>query len=259
MAPARPASLPPATRPRGSPRAGYLLVETLATLAISAAILAGLASVLGLVLRTGDRTAARGEAMEASGRTVAAVAREIRQLARVRWSGAARRSFVFAGEPDRILFARRTRGADGLAETDTVVLQSVGADGGGRLLRAVAALPTGAESLADLRFGAAAEVYRGPSLIRLAYFGRSRDGGTEILTETWPAATALPVAIRIGVVDPATGRLTSSLRVPVLVDAEPGCADPKTGFCSRVDQSKPAEEDAPAPDGPRADAGAKER
>jgi hypothetical protein len=111
--------------------------------AISAAVLAGLASALGLVLRTGDRAAARVEEMERSGRAVAAMARDIRHLARLRWSGAARRSFVFSGEPDRILFARWTRDADGFPAAEVVVLQSLATDAGGRLLKATAPLPTG--------------------------------------------------------------------------------------------------------------------
>jgi general secretion pathway protein J len=238
-----------ATQPRtlrGCGSSGYLLVETLATLAISAAILAGLASALGLVLRTGDRTAARVEEMEASGRAVAAMARDIRHLARIRWSGAARRSFVFSGEPDRILFARWTRHADGLAVAQVVVLQSVATDAGGRLLRATAALPTGATTLAALRLGPTEEVYGGPSLIHLAYFARSENGGAEVLVDTWSSATALPVAVRIGLADPSTGRLVSSMRVPVLVEAEPGCASPNTAFCSRVDSKTPSGEGEPS-------------
>jgi general secretion pathway protein J len=231
---------PRAPRHRGS--SGYLLVETLATLAISAAVLAGLASALGLVLRTGDRAAARVEEMERSGRAVAAMARDIRHLARLRWSGAARRSFVFSGEPDRILFARWTRDADGFPAAEVVVLQSLATDAGGRLLKATAPLPTGAAILSDLRVGPAEEVYSGPSLIRLAYVARPENGGAEILVDAWPSATALPVAVRIGILDPATGRLASSVRVPVLVEAEPGCAAPKTAFCSRVDPSKPSGE-----------------
>jgi hypothetical protein len=230
---------------RGRGPSGYLLVETLATFAISASILAGLASALGLVLRTGDRAAARVEEMERSGRAVAAMARDIRHLARPRWSGAARRSFVFSGEPDRILFARWTRDADGLPAAELIVLQSVATETGG-LLKATAALPSGAMTLSALCVGPAEEVYGGPSLIRLAHFARSENGGPEVLVDAWPSATALPAAVRIGMVDPATGRL-SSLRV--LVEAEPGCASPKTAFCSRADPKASSREGESSADG----------
>jgi general secretion pathway protein J len=200
------------------------------------------------VLRTGDRAAARVEEMERSGRAVAAMARDIRHLARPRWSGAARRSFVFSGEPDRILFARWIRDADGLPAAELIVLQSVATETGGRLLKATAALPPGAMTLSALRVGPAEEVYGGPSLIRLAHFARSENGGPEVLVDAWPSATALPAAVRIGMVDPATGRL-SSLRV--LVEAEPGCASPKTAFCSRADPKASSREGESSADGSR--------
>ncbi len=235
-------------------RAGFLLVEALATLAISAAILAGLASVLGLLLRTADRVAVRVQDLETTGRTVAALRRDIQLMSRARWSGAARRSFVFAGEPDRIMFARSMPQESGFRATTVVVIQRVDRGDGARLLRTEAALPPGAASLQALRFGPALELYDGPAVIRFAYFARAGTAGGEVLVDSWPTDTALPSAVRIGVVDPTTGALLASQRVPLLVEAEPGCAAPTIAFCSRADPRKTSE-DKPAEPPRRADPG----
>jgi len=213
-------------------------------------ILAGLASVLGLLVRTADRVAVRVQDLETTGRTVAALQRDIRLMSRARWSGAARRSFVFAGEPDRIMFVRPIPQESGFRAATVVLIQSVDQGRGARLLRTEAALPPGAASLQELRFGPARALHEGRAVIRFAYFARAGTAGGEILVDSWPADTALPSAVRIGVVDPATGALLSSQRVPILVEAEPGCAAPTVAFCSRADPRKPSE-DKPAEPQPR--------
>jgi hypothetical protein len=88
----------PEAQVRGTDRSGFLLVEALAALSISAFILLGLTSTISLMMRGADRTAARAEEIEIAGRTLAALDREIRLAARPRWSGpAAKPSFSPAG------------------------------------------------------------------------------------------------------------------------------------------------------------------
>lgn len=221
-------------------RAGFLLVEALATLAISGGILLGLASVLGLVLRATSQVAARAEELETTGRAVAALDRDIRAMTRARWAGTARASFIFSGAPDKIMFTRAAGQGAGARGPSAVVIQSVGTDAGGRLLRAEAPVLPGAGAIPDLQFGAVRNVYEGRNIIRLAYFARPGEGPEGPL-DSWPSDVALPAAVRIGVVDTATGKLVSSVRVPVMMEAEAGCAPPGVGFCSHADPKRGAE------------------
>jgi len=236
------------SRHRGT--AGFLLVEALATMAIGAVILVGLSTLVGLMLRTADKAAAQAQGLEQTDRTVAALTREIQALTRARWSGAEPRSFIFVGEPDRIMFARSASKAGAsragaVPSTAVVTIQGSGANAGGRLLYAEAPLAPGSASLADLRFGPVRDLHEGAIAVRFAYFGRAGDAGGEVLVDAWPLSAALPTAVRIGIVDPATGSLLRSLRVPVLIEAEPGCAAPETAFCSRADPKKRAQAAVP--------------
>lgn len=217
-------------------------------MAIGAAILVGLASIVSLLLRTTDGVAAQVQDLEQTDRTVAALTREIQSLTRATWSGAARRAFIFAGEPGRIMFARSVRRAGDPSSAIVVAIQSVeaGAGAGGRLLYAEAPLVPGVASLDGLRFGPVRTLHEGSIVVRFAYFGRAGDQGGEVLVDTWPSAAGLPSAVRIGIVDPVSKNLLRSLRVPILIEAEPGCAAPETAFCSRADPKKRASGDAAA-------------
>lgn len=230
-------------------RAGFLLVEALATLAISAAILLGLASVLGLVLRATDQVATRAEELETTTRAIAAVKRDLQSVTRGRWAGAARTSFIFSGASDKIMFTRGVRDARGVTSEAAVVIQSVATIEGGRLLRAAAPLLPGTASVQQLEFGAPRNIYEGRYLIRLAYFAPAGEGSGDAL-DAWLSDRMLPSAVRIGVVDPATGKLVSSLRIPIMMEAEAGCAAPDVGFCSHIDPTrKPGNKTRPAAPG----------
>lgn len=226
---------------RSRARAGFLLVEALATLAISALLLLGLASVLGLMLRATDQITARADELETTGRAIAAIRREIEAMTRARWAGEARAAFIFSGAPDKMLFTRSLPRGSGTA---AVVIQSVRTNLGGRLLRAEAPLLPGAASAQDLRFGLPRNFYEGRYLIRLAYFAGPGEGPDQAL-EDWPSDLALPSAVRVGIVDPGTGKLLSSLRVSLTVEADPGCAAPQAAFCSHADRKKTADDTGP--------------
>lgn len=224
-------------RGRRDARGGFLLVEALAVLAISAAILVGLASLTQLLLRQADGLAARTERLELRERTLAALSRDIRALARIRFEGPDRERFVFAGTPDRLLFAREAS-AEMPAEAGAVavLLQSADESGQVRLLRAESPLLPGMAGFDDLRFGPVRTLLdRDPARIRFAYVAAATEKTPELILDAWPPESPPPAAVRIGLADPATGELVSSLRVAILHEAEPGCARAKTHWCSRTD------------------------
>jgi hypothetical protein len=275
-----------ASDPRGRGSDGFLLVEALSALALSALILVALLSFVGLLRRSADRAAASVETMEITGRTLATIAGEIRQASRTRWAaepgqqGPARgpaqpasgadqnpdgrrrpatqgaqqdegeggeagggqseaqrnRPFVFSGSPDRVLFALNPEQANGFRAAVLVAYQI---DPSGAVLRAEGALPPNATGPGAVRLGPVARIDPGPERLRFAYVER-QPGGGEVIVDAWANPLQMPAAVRIDRTDPATGVVLGSLRTPLLLDGEPGCADPQKNFCSRVEKAQAA-------------------
>ena len=244
---------------RGSARCGFLLVEALATLAISAMILAGLASVVALVLRAGDRTAAGAEQLETSGRAFDAMVREIGLATRARWAGANRRAFVFQGGPDRILFSRIRRAAGEPGSAIVVTIQAAPGAGSGRILRAEAPLLPGMNSPDELVFLPAQQLGDRGAEVAFTYVAPADGEAGEVALPFWSVPTALPSAVLVTLLQQPGGRVVSRLRVPLPLDAEPGCAAPEGAFCSRGEPKaaaapSPALVPASGPGGPGAQA-----
>lgn len=220
------------------------MVEALAVLAISAAILLGLSSLTRLMLRQADALAERTARLERAEQGLAALSREIRRMARARWDGPDRERFVFAGAPTQMLFAvDRPMAGTGLRETVAVLLSSHGDGTTARLTRAEAPLPPGLAGPGALAFGPERVLYEGPARLRFAYVAPPTETTPEVIVDAWPQTGPPPVAVRLGLADPATGDVAGSLRVPVLTEAEPGCVRARTHYCSRTDEGVP-EDDA---------------
>jgi hypothetical protein len=232
---------------RRAPRGGFLLVEALASMAIGALIIAALAALIGTVLRLGDRTAQGVETLETTGRALSALEGEIRLAARARLAGDGPKAFVFAGAPDRIVFAIDRMQEDGLTRAFAVAWQSAPTDGIVRLLRSEAPLPPGTGSLTAVSFPPAAEIYAGPAGIRFSYFKAQADGSGEVLVDTWTEPGKMPTAVRLALTRISDGALLDTLRVPILADGEPGCAVPGQGFCSHSDRQPGEDDGAPDP------------
>jgi hypothetical protein len=222
---------------RRAPRGGFVLVEALATLAIGAMIIAALAALIVSVMRLADRTANGLETLETTGRALATVEREIRFAARARLAGDAKRSFIFAGSNDRILFTVDREEQDGLKRTYAVSYQSKTVDGVVRLFRAEAPVPPGLAALDAIEMPDPTELYAGPAGIRFSYFEPQADGSGEILTDRWDKEDKLPSAVRLALTVAEGGAVLDTLRVPLVVDGEPGCAAPQSAFCSHADSS----------------------
>lgn len=230
-----------------SPDAGFLLVEALATLAISAFILAALGSLIGLMSRQTDYLAARVARFDASERVLATLAREIGSAARVRWSGRGPRAFVFAGSPGHLVFALDRPIGNGLTETVAVSFETVTVADRTRLTRLEAPLPPTYSSAADLVFSEPQPLDTGPVSVRFAYVTQVAADGPEILLDDWSESFVMPDAVRIALVRTGTDHILSSLRVPLRLQAEPGCLKAKTAFCSRIDVDAPSDpDDAPS-------------
>ncbi|KQT60135.1 hypothetical protein ASG52_18630 [Methylobacterium sp. Leaf456] len=234
-----------AARIRRDRRGGFLMVEALAVLAISAAILLALGSLTRLMLHQADAVAERTTRLERAEQGLSALSRDIGRMARARWDGPERERFVFAGEPWRMLFALDRPAADGsaLGETVAVLLRSDRNGAGGRLIRAEAPLVPGLTGADALAFGPERVLYEGPARIRFAYVAPRTDTTPELIVDAWPPVGPPPVAVRVGLADPAGGDVASALRVPVRAEGEPGCVRARTHYCSRTEEGG-ADDDA---------------
>lgn len=266
-------------------RDGFMLVEALAALALGALVLTALLTFTGVMRRSADTAAARLQTMEVSSRTVATVANEVRNATRLRWAaepapagpaatrtaqpaatqrviagepaedgdgGASngggrserqeRRAFVFSGTPDRLLFALLPEQTSGLRAPVLVAYQI---DPSGATLRAEGAVPATATGPSAVKLGPVVRIDPGPERLRFAFVDRQPNGG-EVIVDAWAEPKRMPAAVRIDRTDPRTGVVLGSVRVPLVIDGEPGCADPDKGFCSRVERKGQANGNQPA-------------
>ena len=196
-------------------RAGYVLVEALATLAIAGLVIAVLAGLAGALLRAGHRGAELVEQHERVARSIDVVARDIDALVRARWAGEG--DFMFVGRADRLMFVRRN--ADQPGELVAVAYQIADDT---RLLRAEAAAPTGLTGLTQLRFGASRELVAPFGAWRLAYV-EQRPTGDEAMLANWDPPDAVPAAIVIALMA-KDGTALAVRRLPVRAEVEPACA-----------------------------------
>lgn len=226
---------------RGQPagrgaREGFLLVEVLATMTISAFLLAALFSIASFVIRASGRVENRSETIENRGRVLASLSREIEQIAPLRWAGKGS-GFVFLGTRSTLAFASRK------TSTDTGdIVQAVFLDAGrSGLSRRLAAVSPVATSFRDLRIGPADTVFGRQYSVAFAYYGRA-EGNREALQDAWQDPSQLPAAIRI-TLRGADGT-EETMRIQIRADAETGCAQPGDATCSLRPVSIAPEESA---------------
>lgn len=206
-----------------------MLVEMLVAMAIGAFLLVALASVTSFMLRAHGRTAAQATDLEDASRILAAMSRDIRSAAWIRWSGE-KPAFIFAGGRDRLLFAQDTMTETGLEATQVSRFQSLPLEGGARLVRSVGSLVPNARSPDDLVWSPPSEVYRGRYRLSFAYFAAA--GAVDVLVDDWTRTNKRPAAVLVSLVPVSTAGETLSIRVPLLIDAEPACAERLSRLCN---------------------------
>lgn len=229
--------------PRAAARSGaqgFLLVEALATMAISTFLLVAMASVVSLTLRASQRAERTSQDVEETSRTLAALMRDIEQVEPVRWAGAGA-GFVFEGTADSLSFARKAPLPDGSFESRFVSFRRAGLD----LIAQERVLPPTATGPGDLGLVSLQDVLQKRYRVQFAYFSRL-DAGQEALTDSWDNDSLLPVAVRISLFD-RDGAVRGSVRIPILVDAEPGCAAPGKALCNFVPIDAAAKNDRTPP------------
>jgi type II secretory pathway component PulJ len=218
--------------------AGFLLVETLATMAISAFTLVALLSVASLAMRASQRENSRSQEIESATRVMSSLAREIEQIAPVRWAGAGG-AFVFNGSDRSLSFSREAGMPNGGIGHQAVFLRA----DGNHLYQSEATLLPGNRNFGELVASDPQDLLQGRLQVRFAYFSRL-DNGDEALTDTWAEAGQLPAAVRVSLAS-GDGVVFAARRVQIFVDAEPGCAAPGAA-CSLAKQLRSEDEPEPS-------------
>eukprot|EP01035_Chromulina_nebulosa_P010374 gene10374-13943_t len=196
---------------RRKPDGGYLLVEVLATMTISAFVLSALFSMAFFTIRASERLDRRTMDTENITRVIAALSREIEQAAPLRWAGPGA-GFVFQGGTQDLLFARQTAAADQAIDDRATLMQSRGDQ---LFLREAPLLPSD-RGITDLSPGPASAMLDTPLRVRFAYFSRA-ENGVEALTDIWTDPAHMPVAIRVSMTT-GDGILVASARIRLRVD-----------------------------------------
>lgn len=217
---------------RGDMKAGFLLVEVLATMTISALLLAALFSIASLTMRMSGRVEQQSARIENGTLILAALSRDIERAVPVRWAGR-NAGLVFDGTERSMAFAREINSADG-----TIVLNAIQIDGDRGFIRRTSDIPPQATSFGDLSYEPRAAIWADRYKLTFAYYGRLPDG-REVLTTAWENASQLPVAIRLSL--RGTDGTRSILRVKLDPDAELGCGFPAKGNCSLRPDAKPSD------------------
>lgn len=239
---------------RGPRTSGFVLIEALVTLALSALIIVGIGSLVALMLRSADRSALALEELETGGRAVAALERDISAAARVYRMEDEQPAMVFLGEPDRLFIVLDRPSRDGSIEQVLVRWQSEETTAGrGRLIRTEAPLLPGLPVPGE-DVGQPVAVDTGPAVIRFAYFSPQTDGQGEILTDSWTIPQRMPTAVRIATTAPGDIEVRRSVRVPIRVDAEVACLNPAFGYCSLTGARRQTDDGATTP-GPQTPGG----
>lgn len=218
-------------------RDGFLLVEVLATMTISAFLLAALFSIASFVIRASGRVESRTQTIENRSRIFASLSREIEQIAPLRWPGKGS-GFVFLGTQGTLAFASRKTSTDNGDSVQAVFLD-VARSG---LTRRLAMVSPVATSFRELRIGPAEPVFGGRYSVAFAYYGRV-EGNREALQDTWQDPSQLPAAIRVTLRDAHGSEET--MRIQLRADAETGCAQSGDATCSLRPASSASEESAP--------------
>ncbi|MCT8974715.1 PulJ/GspJ family protein [Microbaculum marinisediminis] len=212
-------------------RAGYVMIEALAALAISGLVLAAVPLASGILFRNWEKATSGSDTLDRLASGLSVVRRELSMMRRERFADRdAAGPYAFLATSDTIGFVLPDA-SDGSEPGEFVVVIKVRPEANGNaLVRGMAPFRPDMRNFNRLRLDDPVVLLSGPWKYRFQYAARRRDG-LEWLDE-WLDEQDLPVAIRLDVVDyTSEQRVIPPLVIPIRVDAEPGCVDERGGVC----------------------------
>lgn len=226
-------------RRRDGRERGYVLIEALAALVLSGLVLAAVPVASGMLIRNWQKATAGSDTLDRLATGLSVVRRELSVLQRARWTDDRGRRrdepFAFLGQPETlgmVLSADGLRLGPGESRGDRIVMFTSQPDqAGSTLLRGAIPFRPGLSGFEQIQLENPVILLQGPWRYKF-FYGTSNQGRLEWL-DTWEKEEELPKAIRLDVLNFATGqRVVPPMVVPIRVNTDPGCIDGAAGPCS---------------------------
>ncbi len=212
-------------------RAGYVMIEALAALAISGLVLAAVPLASGMLIRSWQRATTGSDQIDRLSTGLSVVRRELSVMRRERFAERdAAGPYAFLATPNTVAMVVPDAGEKGKGGEYVVAISVRPEAKGNALVRGTVPFRPDMRTFEDLRLENPVVLLDGPWKYRFQYAARKRDG-IEWLDQ-WLDEQDLPVAIRLDIVDYITEqRVVPPLVVPLRILAEPGCIDERGGEC----------------------------
>ncbi len=219
-------------RRRIRPEGGFILAEVLATLAISGLVVLTLATGVGMLIQSWERTSGRFNRMEALIRAMAVLRRDLQGLQFATWTPEEEPELIFSGTVDTIAFVPGRNVAAPTPADYVVRVQALKRGGRNLIVRTSAPYLPSQGNQQDLDFANPVMLVRGPWVYRFAYAGIGRERG--VWFDTWNRKGRLPSAIRMEVLDRTAERhVVPPMVVSLKVTAPPDCRIGQQTRCGR--------------------------
>ena len=229
-------------------RAGFTLIESLAALAITSLVVLS----CGALLRESGYFFDRGtRAIDETERFAWAVNRLKRDFASARFvpeAGAKAAAAAFAGQSAKVVFVAAGREASVGEEVVEYAAEPI--DGGEQLVRRRAPWPGPSSRLSDIEPQDPVLLLRGSFSISFVYAQSAQDGAL-VWRDEWTGADGLPHAVRVKLIDSATGadflaadEFAIRANAPLTCASKENCLPGQKETASATPQQQPQQSEA---------------
>jgi len=229
------------TKRLGDRRGGYVLIEAMAALVLSGLVLASVPIASGMLIRSWQSVTRGSDRLDQLATGLGVVRRELSVMQRTRFAPKRRNRGddgppVFIGTPDTVgmvLPGDAVRTGPNADKGDRIVMFTVepGVQGA-TLLRGSTPYRPELTGFETVQLQDPVILLDGPWRYQFLYAAADKERLQWL--PVWDREERLPVAIRLDVVDNATGiRVIPPLIVPLQITAEPGCIDSDLGPCGK--------------------------
>lgn len=217
---------------------GYVMIEALAALVLSGLVLASVPLASGMMIRTWQKVTSGSDRLDELATGLSVVRRELSVLQRARWPEGRRQRgeaiYAFLGNPETVgmvLSGEGRRAAPGEDRGDRIVMFTARIDeNGSMLMRGSVPMLPDVTGFDQVQLENPVILLNGPWRYRF-FYGVPGAGRLE-WRDAWEKEESLPSAIRLDVLDIATGtRVVPPLVVPLRIEADPGCISEEVGPC----------------------------
>ena len=212
-------------------QAGFMLVESIAVLALSGLVLLTLVIATDLVSRNSAAAARSAGTLETLATGFAAVRRDLEDARFIRIGANAEDPILFSGGPQAVAIAVAD---DGISTTEgeaLVLIEARYEDGRGVLMRSSAPLLPGTKGFGGVKFSDPVVVLSGPWKYQFSYY--DPQAAAERWGDKWAALSRMPTGIRLDVLNEAGQKVASSLVVRMHIDSG-GCAEAAHVDCAQA-------------------------